>query len=137
MNPNQFRLDFPEFSDPTQYPDSLIQFWLTIAVSLVNASRWMELTNLGIELVTAHHLVLSARDELATSTGGLPGEMKGPTSAKSVDKVSVSYDTSAATLSDAGAWALTSYGVRFLGLARLMGAGGMQINGPIGGIWGI
>lgn len=129
MTSAQFRLDFPEFADPVKYPDSLINFWLGVAASLVNATRWMELTNLGIELVTAHHLVLSARDELATTIGGIPGEMKGPTSAKSVDKVSVSYDTNAAALSDAGAWNLTSYGVRFLGLARLMGAGGYQTSG--------
>ena len=129
MNPTQFRLDFPEFADSIQYPDSLIAFWLGVAASLVNASRWMELTNLGLELVTAHHLVLSARDELATATGGVPGELKGPTSSKSVDKVSISYDTSAATLSDAGMWNLTSYGVRFLGLARMMGAGGYQTGG--------
>lgn len=135
MTATQFRSDFPEFSDPEAYPDSLINFWLGVAASLVNASRWMELTNLGLELVTAHHLVLSARDGLAAATGGVPGEMKGPTSAKSVDKVSVSYDTNAAALTDAGAWNLTSYGVRFLGLARMMGAGGMQVNGPIGGTW--
>jgi hypothetical protein len=26
--------------------------WLTVAASLVNADRWVELTNIGIELVT-------------------------------------------------------------------------------------
>jgi hypothetical protein len=132
VTPAQLRLDFPEFSDTTKYPDSLVQMWLTVAQSLVNASRWMELTNIGIELVTAHHLVLSARDEMASASGGVPGTMTGPQASKAVDKVSVSYDTGAASLEDGGFWNLTSYGVRYLTLARMMGAGGLQFNGFCG-----
>jgi len=124
----QLRADFPEFADTTVYPDSMVQTWLTAAMSLVNADRWMELTNVGIELVTAHHLALSARDQKAAAVGGIPGTMTGPTSAKSVDKVSVSYDTAAASLDGVGFWALTSYGMRYLSLARMFGAGGLQIN---------
>jgi len=128
LTPTQFRSDFPEFANTAVYPDALVQTWLTVAASLVNGSRWMELTNVGIELVTAHHLVLSLRDQTAASVGGVPGIMTGPTSAKSVDKVSTSYDTGAAALDGAGFWSLSSYGIRYLSLARMMGAGGMQIN---------
>lgn len=127
MTPDQFRTDFPEFADKTKYPDSLVQMWLTVAVSLVNPLRWMELTNLGMELVTAHHLVLAQRDQAVAAVGGSPGEVKGPTSSKAVDKVSVSYDTGAVALTDAGFWNLTTYGVRFMTIARAMGAGGMQL----------
>jgi hypothetical protein len=129
VTPAQLRSDFPEFSDATTYPDSLVQTWLTVATSLVNADRWVELTNIGIELVTAHHLALSVRDQTAAAVGGVPGTMTGPTSAKAVDKVSTSYDTGAAALDGAGFWALTSYGIRYLSLARMFGAGGLQING--------
>ena len=128
VTPAQLRTDFPEFNDPTRYPDSLIQTWLTVAQSLVNPNRWVELTNIGIELVTAHHLVLSVRDQTASAVGGVPGVMTGPTSAKAVDKVSTSYDTNAAALDGAGMWNLTSYGARYLSLARMFGAGGLQIN---------
>jgi len=127
MDPDQFRADFPEFADVERYPNVLVQAWLTVAVSMVNATRWGPLTNLGLELFTAHHLVLSARDQMAAEVGGIPGELKGPTASKSVDKVSVGYDTSAATLTDAGFWNLTSYGVRFIGLGRMFGAGGLQV----------
>lgn len=129
VSPAQLRTDFPEFGDLTLYPDTLVQTWLTVAASLVNADRWMELTNVGMELVTAHHLALSARDQNAAAVGGIPGTMTGPTASKSVDKVSVSYDTAAASLDGAGFWSLTSYGVRYLSLARMFGAGGLQING--------
>ncbi|MCL6466958.1 MAG: DUF4054 domain-containing protein [Ralstonia sp.] len=129
----QLRSDFPEFANTATYPDTLINMWLTLAASMVNASRWAELTNLGIELVTAHHLALSARDQQTATVGGIPGEIKGPTSSKSVDKVSVSYDTSAVSLTDAGFWGLTSYGLRFLTIARAMGAGGYQTIGNANG----
>ena len=123
----QFRQDFPEFGNTTTYPDSSVTFWMTIAVSLVNPDRWGVLTDQGIELVTAHHLVLAQRDQAAVAVGGAPGEVKGPTASKSVDKVSVSYDAGAVALSDAGFWNLTTYGIRFMTIARTMGAGGMQL----------
>jgi hypothetical protein len=126
-NPAQFRSDFPEFGDTTVYPDSSVTLWMTVATSLVNARRWMELTDIGIELVTAHHLVLGKRDQDAADAGGTPGEVKGPTTSKSVDKVSVGYDSGAATLDSAGFWNLTTYGVRFYTLALSMGAGGLQV----------
>jgi len=123
----QFRQDFPEFGNTTTYQDASVSFWMTIAVSMVNPDRWGVLTDQGIELVTAHHLALAKRDQDASAAGGTPGEVKGPTSSKSVDKVSVSYDTGAVTLQDAGFWNLTTYGVRFLTIARAMGAGGLQL----------
>ncbi|MGK2829238.1 DUF4054 domain-containing protein [Ralstonia pseudosolanacearum] len=134
ITPAQLRSDFPEFASTATYPDALINVWLTVAALLVNPSRWSELTNLGIELVTAHHLVMSQRDQAAAAVGGVPGEVKGPTASKSVDKVSISYDAGAAMLSDAGFWALSSYGIRFLTLARAMGAGGLHTTGNSDGI---
>lgn len=126
MTPNDFRTDFPEFADTAQYPDASVSFWLTVAVQLVNAERWGPLTDLGQALVTAHHLVIGAHDRQAVAIGGVPGKMSGPQSSKTVDKVSGSYDTGAATLDNGGIWNLTSYGVRYLTLARSMGAGPMQ-----------
>ncbi len=127
MNAAQFRQDFPEFSDATRYPDTVVDFWLIVAVSLVNECRWGVLTDQGIELVTAHHLVLAARDQATENVGGIPGQMTGPLASKAVDKVSSSYDTGAATIEDGGFWNLTSYGVRYLTLAKLMGMGGIQL----------
>lgn len=123
----QFRQDFPEFADASIYTDSQVTLWLGVSLLLVNECRWGDLYNLGIELVTAHHLAIAMRDQTAAAVGGVPGTMTGPLASKSVDKVSASYDTSAATLDNAGFWALTSYGMRFLTLARMMGAGGLQV----------
>ncbi|UVE57631.1 DUF4054 domain-containing protein [Burkholderia sp. EMB26] len=127
MDVSQFRQSFPEFSDTTTYPDSLIQFWMTVAVSLVNPDRWSELTDLGIALVTAHHLALAVKDQKMATVGGVPGQVTGPQSSKAVDKVSVSYDTAAVAIKDGGFWNATMYGVRYFSLAMMMGAGGMQL----------
>jgi len=127
MTPTDFRAAYPEFADPAAYPDQMVQMWLTAAQSFVNSRRWMELTDLGIGLVTAHNLVLGARNAKAAAVGGVPGQMTGPQSAKSVGSVSASYDTGAAVIADGGAWNLTTYGVEYLTLARMMGAGGVQV----------
>lgn len=127
MDVSQFRQSFPEFDDTTTYPDSLVQFWMTVAVSLVNADRWGDLTDLGIALVTAHHLALAVKDQKMAAVGGVPGQVSGPQSSKAVDKVSASYDTSAVAIKDGGFWNATMYGVRYLSLAMMMGAGGMQL----------
>ncbi|MBN6728787.1 DUF4054 domain-containing protein [Burkholderia multivorans] len=127
MDVSQFRQSFPEFDDTTTYPDSLVQFWMTVAVSLVNADRWGDLTDLGIALVTAHHLALAVKDQKMADVGGVPGQVTGPQSSKAVDKVSASYDTAAVAIKDGGFWNATMYGVRYLSLAMMMGAGGMQL----------
>ncbi|ECY4647086.1 DUF4054 domain-containing protein, partial [Escherichia coli] len=45
----------------------------------------------------------------------------------SVDKVSVSYDTSATLNPDAGFWNNTRYGAEFYQLITMFGAGGRQL----------
>ncbi|MBU9403994.1 DUF4054 domain-containing protein [Burkholderia multivorans] len=127
MDVSQFRQSFPEFNDTTTYPDAFVQFWMTVAVSLVNADRWGDLTDMGIALVTAHHLALAVKDQKMAAVGGVPGQVSGPQSSKAVDKVSASYDTAAVAIKDGGFWNATMYGVRYLSLAMMMGAGGMQL----------
>ena len=127
MDIAQFRQSFPEFNDTTTYPDSLVQFWMTVAVSLVNADRWGELTDLGVALVTAHHLALALKDRKTAAVGGVPGQVTGPQSSKAVDKVSASYNTEAVAIKDGGFWNATMYGVRYLSMALMMGSGGIQL----------
>ncbi len=126
-----FRQSFPEFQDPGRFADSAINLWLAFSSSLVNSTVWNSdggtLADLGVQLVIAHHLVLAERDGKASAAGGTPGVVTGPQASKSVDKVSVSYNAGAVQLDGAGFWALTSYGLRFLTIARMVGAGGVQL----------
>jgi hypothetical protein len=127
LTPTQFRSDFPEFANPVMFTDAVITSWITIAGNLLNSCKWGTLLTLGTELLVAHNITLSARDQATALAGGVPGEMTGTVSGKAVDKVSVSYDTNAAALLNAGDYALTSYGIRYLRLARMIGAGGSQL----------
>lgn len=117
----KFRADFPEFGDPAKYPDSMVAFWLALAGKMLNAPRWADLLDMGTELFVAHQLVLASRNQ--RSAGNVPA----PIAAKSVDKVSVTYDTSAVKLENAGHWAATNYGMQFWQLQQMAGAGGIQI----------
>lgn len=116
-----FRSAFPEFADVVRYPDATVAIQLAIAEKRLNADRWVDLLDHGAGLFVAHAVLLSARYSTA------PGVIAAPQTAKAVDKVSASYDTSAVSLVDGGYWNQTAYGVQFLQLARLVGMGGMQL----------
>jgi len=127
MTPQEFRLQFIEFSCQEIYLDSQITLWDSVAQTLVNEERWLSIYDLGIALFIAHHLAVGRRDTLSAESGGIPGAVNGVMTAKSVDKVSASYDVGIVTIADGGFWNSTTYGVRFLQLAMMVGAGGVQI----------
>jgi hypothetical protein len=122
-----FRQQFREFSDPELYEKPVLEFWAAVAGAVVNADRWANLSDYGVSLFVAHHLVLSRRNEEAAAAGGTPGEVKGPLASRSVDSVSNSWNSGAASEEDAGFWNSTSYGQRYIRLARMVGAGGIQL----------
>ena len=105
----------------------MINFWATLAGQMLPADRWSDLFTYGTQLFVAHHLTVGKRDQLAAEAGGVSGEIKGPITSKSVDKVSVSYSSQSVALKDGGFWNSTSYGVRFLQLARMIGSGPIQL----------
>lgn len=128
----QFRTNFPEFAYKRgQFPDSSITFWLAVGYLRLNARRWVSLLDLGVQLYVAHNIVLEKQAADAAKRGGSPGQSTGPVNSKSVDKVSVGYDTAAAILEGAGNYNLTTYGTRFYELMLMAGAGPVQI-GPGG-----
>jgi hypothetical protein len=127
MDKAAFRQAFPEFVDPNTYPPSTVDFWAGLADKLLNSDRWDDLYTYGQQLFVAHHLAIGERDRRASELGGVPGEVKGPLTSKTVDKVSASYDAGKSTIENAGFWNTTSYGVRFYQLVRICGAGCIQL----------
>jgi hypothetical protein len=127
MDPAQFVIDFPEFADANLYPVSLITFWLNVATQLVNAGLWQGLTNVGIELLAAHNLVLEVQAARVANNGAPGGIAQGPIAAKSVDKVSINFAVEAAKEEGAGQYNTTTYGQRYYRLAMMFGAGGLQL----------
>lgn len=121
-----FREAFPEF-DATKYPDGMVTTWSAIGERLVNEKYWDTEKPLGVQLFTAHHLVLARANVEAANAGGLPGQTSGPTQSKAVGAANISYDTQSSINLNAGHWNMTSYGKQFFQLARMFGAGGVQL----------
>jgi len=128
VTPPLFRSNYPEFSSTDRFPNSGVQYWLDTAYSFLNASRWGKQLDIGVSLYVAHNLSLEARAQAEAANGGVPGGQVGPVSSKSIDKVSVGYDTGAGTETGAGHWNSTIYGTRFFRLVKMFGSGPIQVG---------
>ncbi|MBD2816341.1 DUF4054 domain-containing protein [Xenorhabdus sp. Flor] len=124
----QFRTDFPEFTDPARYPDAAIGFYLRQADTLLDQDKHGEQFVYLSELFTAHYVELRGKAIAgAVVSGSVNSAGGGIVSSKSVDKVSVSYDTSGVINPDAGFWNNTAYGREFYWWWATFGAGGRQL----------
>jgi len=136
-----FRVNFPAFASTTTFPDSEIDFWISLGVLLHDAGRWGNLLDFGIQLFVAHNLSLEASGATASAGGQAPGQVQGPLTSATVDKVSYSRDPGAAMDPANGHWNLTTYGLRWVRLMRMIGAGPLQVGVPefdrglTGGAW--
>ena len=126
--PHTFRQHFPEFSDGAKYGDPVIAYWLAVAYKMINADRWGDMTDTGAELYAAHNIVIEARAAAEAENGAVPGGGTGPINSKSIDRVSIGYDTSAAIEEGAGHWNLTVYGTRYFRFMKLFGAGPLYVG---------
>lgn len=127
MDIGLFRTNFPEFSDTVQYPNSLISFWATLAEKMVLECVWGDCRVQGVNLYVAHEITLAAQNQKAAAVGGSPGASGGVPNSKTVGGVSVGYDANTTSEKDAGYWNLTTYGKQFIRLARIFGAGVVQL----------
>ncbi|WP_158780603.1 DUF4054 domain-containing protein [Pantoea sp. BAV 3049] len=125
---DQFRTDFPEFTNKTRYTDPSINFYLGMADTLLNQDRMGDQFVYLAELFTAHYTELRGR-ALAVSAagGGVNSAGGGVLTSKSVDKVSAGYDVSGIINPDAGFWNNTAYGREFYWWWSMYGAGGRQL----------
>ena len=118
-----FRGSFPEFANMTKYPDSMINFWSSLASSFLNKERWGDQLIYGICLLVAHNITLQAIDIDDVSSGGDPGRSSSVVASEGAGGVNVSFDTSASIEEGAGHYNETRYGKMFIRTARLLGAG--------------
>ncbi|MEQ1964648.1 DUF4054 domain-containing protein [Xenorhabdus khoisanae] len=82
----QFRTDFPEFTDPTRYPDTAIQFYLGQADTLLNQDRHGDQFVYLTELFTAHYVELRGKAIAGAAVGGGVNSTNGGiVTSKSVD----------------------------------------------------
>lgn len=122
-----FRAAFPEFADTEKYTTDQIQFWVDLAVLQVTECIWKRAWSKGVSLYVAHEITLAAQNEKAASFGGVPGVSGGIANTKTVGGATIGYDTVVTSEKDAGYWNLTNYGKQFIRLARIFGAGAIQL----------
>lgn len=104
---------FPEFRE---VPESRVHMFLANALAAVADGRFGAETMFGRFLHAAHHLaVLGSGAEGDRNTGAAP---VGAVTSKSVGSVSVGYDVSGSSETEAGYWNSTGYGRLFWGLVR-------------------
>lgn len=125
---SDFRTAFPQFADTSKFPDPQVIFRLNLADILLSEKvTGTEMFPYFAELFVAHYMVLWAADSRSMAAGGAGGSTNGVQASKSVDKVSVSYDTGSTLNPDAGFWNNSRYGAEFWQLIMMFGAGGRQL----------
>lgn len=123
-----FRAVMTAFADQAKYPDPVVQFWLDLAYKRHNADRWGDLLDAGIQLYVAHELAL---DQASGGTAAaVPGQVTGNITSRSVGGVSYTRDISSATEPDGGYMNLTTFGLRWRNLVKMVGAGPLQVGTP-------
>lgn len=121
-----FRANFPEFADTTRYPDATVSFWASIGERLISTDRWGSMYPEAVQLFTAHNITL-AYSNARYGAAGVPVQAHGQVSQKALGQASISYDTTSAIEVNAGHWNLTTYGRQYIRLARMFGAGAVQL----------
>lgn len=133
---DQFRTDFPEFTADV-FPNNTVQMYIDYIIADNNfpIHRWGPWQLYGQELYIAHNLALGnfyggtpGTPGAGIGAGGTPGLFTGIGSSKSVNGVSISYDTNygMAGSGDMGEYAMTLYGRRLWTMMRNAGAGPIQ-----------
>lgn len=124
----KFVTDFPEFANATTYPKPTVEFYLALGGELLGP-RWGTLISFGLELFVAHNLSVEYEARRAAARGQNPGAVMSPVTGGSVDKVS--YQRAAGSILDPknGHWNLSQYGLRYIQLVKMVGAGPVQVHG--------
>ena len=115
-------------------PLSVLNAYIALASGSLQQARWLDQWQFGMALYVAHFATLWLVTEgtpdklpeqmaLAAAQRGL-----GALQSKSADGVSASYQPNS-TAASWGSWGLTAYGVQLVQMAKLVGMGGMWIQG--------
>lgn len=137
VTPASFAADYPAFSDQARFPPAEIATIIDLAGAFCSNRRWAymgqapsgkTMADIGIELFVAHWCAMERRNQDEGANGRPPGAIVGPYQSGSVGPGSVQYDTASGIELDAGHWNLTNYGTRFIKLARMVGAAGIQVG---------
>lgn len=114
VTPAEFKIRFPEFGSVL---DARVQLFLDDAELELDTSRWGDRYDKGQALLAAHYLTLSLKAASGASSSS------GTVASKSIGDVSVSYAVASSVSKTEDFYSSTIYGLEYLVLARLVGAG--------------
>lgn len=110
---------------------------LTIAASSVNiavsgptltgGAQGRSLFDIGVELYTAHYLVLERQAQKSADRNAPPGVTRGMITSEAVGGASVAYNPGTMNPNDSH-WVQTQYGLRYIQLVRQVGAMPIQVG---------
>ena len=143
-----FTADYPEFADQTRFPESAVNYWIGIAyvlltLPLYGTSFWdttpgpyippgqtlgRSIQDYGVELFTAHNLALEVQAQDASTLNATPGTVGGSITGRTVNGLTIVYDTAGSLEKDGGHYNLTTYGRRFLRMVKTVGALPIQVG---------
>ncbi len=129
-----FRQRFPEFADPTLYPDVTLNTFYDMACIFVedDGCPWKTLTGkrltLVLEYMTAHLLILS-KQATAGGAGSAESNQGGFETSATIGEISVTK--LAPPAKDAWDWWMyqTPYGQALMALLSVLAVGGLSIGG--------
>lgn len=127
FNVTQFRIDYPQFADPIEFPDYYLQEWWNNAICYINPStqNYGRLQGtcklLALNLMTAHLAAISVFVRL--------GQVPGMLTQANIDVISDVFTPP--PLPNQWQWwmGLTPYGQRLLALLQTKSVGGFYITG--------
>ena len=127
---DSFLVLYPQFSGVI--PDEVLEMFVDLGLSCVNAQRFGKAWKHAVSLFIAHFCTLYLQSMQPEGTAAASvvaaASSAGMVTSESADGVSYSRDGSA--LNDLAGWAafkMTTFGVQFATLAKLVGRGGMYI----------
>lgn len=137
FNEEDFLKLYPQFGKDDEgteiIPEEILNMYVEFAHACVKQSRWQNSWKLGMSLFIAHFCTLWLQSFQDPNHGAKAvmqaAQTKGLVASKSVGDLSISYDFSTALseLEGWAAWKLTTFGVQFASLAKLVGKGGMYV----------
>ena len=121
---------YPQFTGVI--PEEVLKMYVDLGVSCINAERFGKMWKHAVSLFIAHFCTLYMQSMQPEGTAAASvvaaASSAGMVTSESADGVSYSRDGSA--LSDLSGWAafkMTTFGVQFATIARMVGRGGMYV----------
>lgn len=115
-----FRVNFPDFSSTTTYPDSMLTYWGTIAVTLHSYDVFRDMYDYVTSLYVAHKSILQAGNIAESANNAVPNQFSGSLSGATIDGITTNYTSSSAgTFKNSGDFTETLYGRQYLDVLNM------------------